>query len=152
MNEFQKMKYMRERRVKKMINKYKALHDLHIVFKRKYPINCVMMDDDQLHILIKYANKCNTVTVPLEIAYTGNIESINMNLHSIKMDHKLIDKDLKEVDEHKIKRYLVELPMKMESTNQENENIYYFIDSNWMELNCEGIIHRPTSNKYYYNK
>ena len=136
---------MRERRVRKIIHKYTSLYDLHVVFRRKYPINCVMMDDGQLHILIKYANKCNTVTVPLDIAYAGNIENINMNLHSIKMDHKLIDKDLKEVDEHKIKSYLVGLPIKMECANQENEIIYYFIDSNWIELNCQGMIHKPTS-------
>ena len=128
-----------------MIHKYKSLSNLHIIFRRKYSINCVMMDDDQLHILIKYTNKCNTVSVPFEIAYTGNIENINMNLHSVKMDQKLIDKDLKEVDEHKIKSYLAGLPIKMECANQENETIYHFIDSNWMELNCHGIIHKPRS-------
>ena len=111
-----------------------------------------MMDDGQLHILIKYVNKCGTVTVPLEIAYTGNIESINMNLHSVNIDQKLIDKDLKEVNEHKIKSYLVGLPISIECAKKEDADIYYFIDSNWMELNSEGIIHRPTSNSYYHNK
>ena len=143
---------MRERRVRKMIHKYKSLYDLQVVFRRKYSINCVMMNDGQLYILIKYANKCNTVTVPLDIAYAGNIENINMNLYSIIMDHKLIDKDLKEVDEHKIKSDLVELPIKMKCDNKENENVYYFIDSNWMELNYQGIIHNPTSTSNCYNK
>ena len=146
MKEFQKMKYLRESRVRKMIHKYKSLYDLHVVFRRQYAINCVMMDDNQLYILIQNANKCNTVSVSLKIAYTGNIERINMNLHSVNIDQKLIDKDLKEVDEHKIKSYLVGLPINIECAKEENTNIYYFIDSNWMELNSEGIIHRPTLN------
>ena len=68
-----------------------------------------------------------------------------MNLHSVNIDQKLIDKDLKEVDEHKIKSYLVGLPISIECAKEEDANIYYFIDSNWMELNCHGIIHKPRS-------
>ena len=126
MKEFQKMKYLRESRVRKMIHKYKSLYDLHVVFRRKYAINCVMMDDNQLYILIKNANKCNTVSVPLEIAYTGNIESINIHLHSVNIDQKLIDKDLKEVDEHKIKSYLVGLPINIECTKEEDTNTLFY--------------------------
>ena len=75
------------------------------------------------------------------------LENFNMNCHEIEVNSTLTEQHLDDLNESDIASYLISLPLmiNIQKTKHKNRYVYYFIDSEWNEVNDKCNIMKPTT-------
>ena len=143
--EYNKMKYIRKHREMKMVYIYKTVHDVESLLNKRKPISFVQLIDGRYVIVLSYSKKGKMSFIEIKLNYVASIDDIKMNLHSMNIEVHKEDVDLDTVKKDSMQYYLIALPVKCNSFGdaKENNDLYYVISANWMEIDEYGAMAIP---------
>ena len=131
------MKDRRKDRVKKMFHKYKCISEVNSTLNENQPISFVKMRSGKFKVIIHCGRKCDVTCLEMTVSHFQWLENFNMNCHEVKLNSTLTEQDLDDLNENDIVSYLIGLPLMInnQKTKHKNRYVYYFIDSEWNEIN-----------------